>query len=150
MSEMPDDVRRLFSGANTAHLATLLPDGAPHSVPLWVDLEGDQIALLTSANSRKGRNLDRDPRVAISITDVQNPYRSALVRGRVLELRGEPAACSWLSNLAVSYTGKPYPDPLPGPGTLVVVDALHVGYHNSDNMRHDPPHDVRDHGAAPA
>ena len=63
MSELPDDVRSLFGGANYAHLATLLPDGAPHSVPVWVDVEGDRVALLTSENSRKGRNLARDPEV---------------------------------------------------------------------------------------
>src|SRR3984885_15886785 len=85
MSEMPDDVLRLFTGGDIARLATLLPDGAPHSVPLWVDLEGDQIALLTSANSRKGRNLDRDPRVAISVTDKDQPFAMATVRGRVAE-----------------------------------------------------------------
>ena len=60
--QLPEQVRRLIDGANHAHLATLLPDGAPHSVPLWVGLEEDRIALLTSPSSRKARNIDRDPR----------------------------------------------------------------------------------------
>jgi PPOX class probable F420-dependent enzyme len=145
------EARDLFLGPNYAHVATVMSDGSPHTVPVWIDLDDHDRVVFYKENGSVGlKNLKRDPRVAISITDVQNPYRSALVRGRVLELRGEPAACSWLTNLAVSYTGKPYPDPLPGPGTLVVVNAVHVGYHNSANMRHDPPHDVRDHGAAPA
>ncbi len=109
MSELPDDVRRLFSGANTAHLATLLPDGAPHSVPLWVDLEGDQIALLTSADSRKGRNLDRDPRVAISVTDKDQPFVMATVRGRVAERVEGDRGWAIIDRIAQKYIGGPYP-----------------------------------------
>jgi PPOX class probable F420-dependent enzyme len=109
MTELPGDVRRLFSGANTAHLATLLPDGAPHSVPLWVDLEGDQIALLTSANSRKGRNLDRDPRVAISVTDKDQPFVMATVRGRVAQRVEGDRGWQIIDRIAQKYIGAPYP-----------------------------------------
>lgn len=137
---LPSEIRDLFLGPNYAHVATLMPDGSPHTVPVWIDLDDHDRVVFYKENSAVGlKNLKRDPRFAISITAVQNPYRSALVRGRVLELRGEPAACRWLINRAVSYTGRPYPEPLPGPGTLVVVEADHVGYHNSANMRHDPP-----------
>jgi hypothetical protein len=117
-----------------------MPDGSPHTVPVWIDVDDHDRLVFYKENSSVGlKNLQRDPRLAISIVDVENPYRSALVRGRVLELRGEPAAGSWLRTLAVSYTSKPYPDPLPGPGTLVVVEVQHVGFHYSDHMRHDPP-----------
>ncbi|MCW2891189.1 MAG: hypothetical protein QOG28_1968 [Trebonia sp.] len=109
MSELPDDVRRLFNGANYAHLATLLPDGAPHSVPLWVDMEGDRIALLTSENSRKGRNLDRDPRVAISVTDAAQPFAMAMVRGRVAERVEGDRAWEIIDRISQKYTGGPYP-----------------------------------------
>jgi hypothetical protein len=60
ITELPDDVRALLDGPNYAHLVTVLPNGAPHSVPVWVGLEGDHIAFLTSPGSRKARNLDRD------------------------------------------------------------------------------------------
>jgi Pyridoxamine 5'-phosphate oxidase len=69
VSQLPEDAHRLFEGPNHAHLATLLPDGGPHSVPLWVGVEGNRIALLSFPSSRKARNLDRDPRVATSIID---------------------------------------------------------------------------------
>jgi hypothetical protein len=56
MSEMTAEVRRLIDRPNYAHVATLLPDGAPHVVPVWVDLEGDKIAILTGPGSpRTGR-----------------------------------------------------------------------------------------------
>ena len=77
MSRISDDVRALFEGANYAHVATLMPDGAPHSVPVWVGVEGDRIAFLTSPGSRKARNIERDPRVSISVTDAGNPFAMA-------------------------------------------------------------------------
>ena len=109
MSELPEDVWRLFEGVNYAHVATLMSDGAPHSVPLWVALEGDRIAFQTSPGSRKARNVERDPRVAISITDHAVPYAMALVRGRVAERIDGDAAWAIIDRLAVKYTGQPYP-----------------------------------------
>ena len=67
MVDLPDDVRALFEGANFGHLATLLPDGSPHSVPVWVCLVNGRIGFFTQERSRKARNLARDGRVAISI-----------------------------------------------------------------------------------
>ena len=110
MTKLPDDVRTLFEGPNYAHVATLLPDGAPHTVPVWIGLEADRIAFLTGPTSRKARNLERDPRVAISVTDHSNPFSMAEVRGRVTErLDGDPA---WtvIDRLSHKYTGQPYPE----------------------------------------
>ena len=136
---LTSEVRDLFRGPNYAHVATAMPDGSPHTVPVWIDVDDHDRLVFYKENSSVGlKNLQRDPRLAISIVDVENPYRSALARGRVLEFRGEPSAGSWLRAQAVSYTSKPYPDPLPGPGTLVVVEAQHVRYQYSDNMRHKP------------
>ena len=49
MTQLPDDVRALFAGPNDAHVATLMPDGGPHSVPVWVGVEAGRIAFLTRA-----------------------------------------------------------------------------------------------------
>jgi PPOX class probable F420-dependent enzyme len=109
MAELPDDVRALFMGANFAHIATVLPDGAPHSVPVWIGMEGDRIAFFTQPGSRKARNLEEDPRVAISITDHAAPYRMAHVRGRVAQrLEGEEAL-EVIDRLSHRYTGSPFP-----------------------------------------
>jgi PPOX class probable F420-dependent enzyme len=97
------------TNVNYAHLATVLPDGAPHSVPLWVGLEGDRIAFLASPDSRKARNLEADPRMALWITEHATPYVMALVRGRVVErVEGDRAwkIIDWLSD---RYLGQPYP-----------------------------------------
>jgi PPOX class probable F420-dependent enzyme len=106
---LPDDVRELFEGRNFAHLATVLPGGAPHSVPLWVGVEGERVAFFTQPASRKARNLERDGRVALSIVDHERPYRMAQVRGRVVETLEGDAALEVIDRLALRYTGEPFP-----------------------------------------
>jgi PPOX class probable F420-dependent enzyme len=108
MTEMTGDVRRLVERPNYAHIATLMPDGAPHSVPVWIDLEGDNLAVLTGPGSRKARNLERDPRVAISIIDVDQPYASALIRGRLVERIDGDRAWEIIDRMSRKYTGQPY------------------------------------------
>ena len=78
---LPDEVRALFEGPNFGHVATLLPDGSPHSVAVWVGLEGEEIVFFTQTTSQKSRNLERDPRVAISMVDHDDPYMTARIRG---------------------------------------------------------------------
>jgi PPOX class probable F420-dependent enzyme len=102
--------RALFDGPNYAHLATLLPDGSPHSVPLWVGLEGERILFLTGPRSRKARNIEGDPRVAISVTDRDQPFNMAMVRGRVVDRIDGDAAWAIIDRLSVKYTGGPYPE----------------------------------------
>jgi PPOX class probable F420-dependent enzyme len=109
MAELGDDVRRLLDGPNFAHLASTLPDGGPHVVPIWVGLEGDRIAFFTQQGSRKARNLGRDPRVALSLTDLENPYASVWVRGRIAETIEGDSALEIIDRLSVKYTGKPFP-----------------------------------------
>ena len=109
MTDLPDDVRALFEGANYAHLATVLPSGAPHSVPVWTGIEGEHIVFFTQPASRKARNLERDPRVAFSITDHDQPYRMAQVRGKVVGTVEGDEALEIIDRLAVKYTGSPFP-----------------------------------------
>jgi PPOX class probable F420-dependent enzyme len=110
MPSLSDDVRALFDGANFAHIATISPDGAPGSVPIWVGTEGDRIAFFTGESTRKARNLAGDPRLALSIVDFDNPYRMASVRGRVGEIvRGEPGL-EIVDRISHKYTGQPFPD----------------------------------------
>jgi PPOX class probable F420-dependent enzyme len=109
MTDLSADVRALFDGPNYGHVATVLPNGGPHSVPVWVGLEGNRVAFLTDPASRKARNLAHDPRVAISITDRNQPFAMAQVRGRIAErLEGE-AAWTIIDRISHKYTGRPYP-----------------------------------------
>lgn len=109
MSPLTDAVRGLFDGPNYAHVATLMPDGAPHSVPVWIGVEADRIAFLTSPSSRKARNLDHDARVAISVTAHDQPFTMAGVRGRIAERLEGDAAWEVIDRISHKYTGGPYP-----------------------------------------
>ena len=76
VAPLPDEVRTLLEGPNYGHVATLMPDGSPHSVAVWVGVEDGRIVFFTQSGSRKARNVEGDPRVAVSITDYENPYRT--------------------------------------------------------------------------
>lgn len=109
MTNLPDAVRAILDGPSNAHIATILPDGSPHSVPVWVGVEGRRLAILTSPRSRKARNLSRDPRVSISMTDARQPNLMAQVRGRVCERVEGDEAWRIIDRMSHKYIGQPYP-----------------------------------------
>ncbi len=109
MPVLSDDARTILEGRAFAHLATVLPDGAPHSVPIWIGLDGDRLVMFTQTGSRKARNIEHDGRVAISVVDEANPYRQCDLRGRVVERIDGEAAQAVADELAVKYTGEAFP-----------------------------------------
>jgi PPOX class probable F420-dependent enzyme len=114
------EARDLIERPNYVHLATLMPDGSPHSVTVWAGMEGERIAIYTgSTESRKARNMLADPRVAISVVDVADPYRTAQIRGRVVETRHDAEALAVMDRISRSYTGEPFP--LRGPGGILFL-----------------------------
>jgi PPOX class probable F420-dependent enzyme len=102
------DVRRVLDGTPIAHLASVLPDGGPHAVPVWIGTHGDHVVILTGPGSRKARNLRRDPRVALSLTPADNPFQPVLVRGRVVEWLEGDAAWEVVDRISAKYIGAPY------------------------------------------
>jgi PPOX class probable F420-dependent enzyme len=119
-------VRELLEGRNFAHLATLLADGSPHSVVVWVTVvEGDRVAFFTQPGSLKAPNVARDPRVALSIVDHERPYRTARVRGRVVATREGDAALEVMDRMAQQYTGADFPM---RSGVLYEVEVEHAGF----------------------
>ena len=103
------ELRTILDGTPIAHLATLRPDGGPHSVPVWIGTAGDRVAIMTGPGSQKARNLGRDPRLAISLTRPDDPFRSVVLRGRVTERLEGDAAWRVVDALASKYVGAPYP-----------------------------------------
>ena len=103
------DVHRVLDGTSLGHLATVLPDGSPHSTPVFVGTRGDQLIFFTGPHSRKARNLRRDPRVALSLAPADNPFQPIIIRGRVNEWLDGDAAWETIDQIAMKYTGQPYP-----------------------------------------
>jgi PPOX class probable F420-dependent enzyme len=103
------DVRRHLDATPLVHLATVAPDGAPHSAPVWIGTRDDRIVFLTGPRSRKARNLRHDPRVALSLTPADDPFTPVVVRGRVVEWLEGDAAWEVVDEIAAKYIGAPYP-----------------------------------------
>ena len=82
-AEIPDRYRDLFTKPAFAHLATLMPDGTPQVTPVWCDLQDGLVLVNTARGRQKDRNLRRDPRVALAISDPSNPYRYLQIRGKI-------------------------------------------------------------------
>jgi PPOX class probable F420-dependent enzyme len=115
MNQMTDQVIELIKGKNFAHFSTLMNDGSPQVTPTWIDLDevGDSILISTVEGRIKRKNVSRDPRVAISISDENNPYNMVLIRGRVIEQTKE-GAVEHTDRLAKKYLGvDKYPFPTP-------------------------------------
>ena len=127
MSALPDDVREVLAGRAFAHIATTLPGGAPHSVPVWIDVDpDDRLVIFTQTGSRKARNIARDARVAISATARDDPYRQVDLRGRVVGRIDGEAAQAVADRLSVKYTGAPFPWRSPNSvAFLIEADTAH-------------------------
>ena len=125
MAALPPDVRELFEARNFGHLATALPDGSPHSVPVWMRVEDGKLLFFTQTRSRKARNLGRDPRVAVSVVDERNPYRSAWVRGRVVKRIEGEQALEIIDRISQQYTGVNFPM---RSGVVYVIEPERTGH----------------------
>lgn len=125
---LTDDVKALIRGANFAHLATLMSDGAPQVAPVWVDLQGDRVLVATAEGSLKAKNTKRDARVALSLVAFDNPYVEAQLRGRVAE-RWTDADFKIMDRISRKYTGKEFPmRDNPDQRVVLVIDVERVRF----------------------
>jgi PPOX class probable F420-dependent enzyme len=132
-----NEIKQLVDRANFAHLSTLMPDGSPQSVPVWIGREGEFIIVCTGENSLKARNTRRDPRVALSVVDFKNPYEEAQLRGRVVERRADPEM-KVMDPISIKYTGKPFP--FRGPeGRVALFIELDKARYAKLPFEHTPP-----------
>ena len=90
------------------YLATTMPDGSPQLTQTWVDTDGEHVLINSVLTHVKTKNIRRDPRVALTITDPERQSRYFQLRGRVIEVRTEGAA-EHIEELAQRYLGRPYP-----------------------------------------
>jgi PPOX class probable F420-dependent enzyme len=104
---MPDGLDSLLRRPAICYLATTMPDGSPQLTQTWVDTDGEHILINTVPGLQKTRNVERDPRVAVAVSDPRDPARYFSVRGRVLSV-GEGGAAEHLEMLSQRYTGGPY------------------------------------------
>jgi PPOX class probable F420-dependent enzyme len=134
---LSDETKTLIDRPNFAHLATLMPDGSPHSAPVWIAREGDLLMICTEASSLKGKNTQRDPRVAISVVDFVDPYSEAQMRGRVIERRPDPQL-KYYDLMSRKYIGKPWPYRDEKSPIVLLIEIAKAKY-SKQPFEHPPP-----------
>lgn len=107
--EFTEPVKKFLEKPNLAVLATISPSGRPQATPVWFLLDGDEILMNTSQGRVKLRNVQADPRVAVTIYDKDNPYLYVQVRGRVTI--DPKSGARDIDRLSQRYRGKPYQYP---------------------------------------
>jgi PPOX class probable F420-dependent enzyme len=106
--DLPEDLIALLHQPSPCFLATLMPGGSPQMTLTWVDTDGAHVIINTVQGSQKVRNIERDPRVAVSVSDPSSPSRYYEVRGRVVNVTTAGGA-EHIEALARRYLGTPYP-----------------------------------------
>jgi PPOX class probable F420-dependent enzyme len=105
MAVLKDKERKfLDDNAFIAVVTDLREDGSPHSTPVWVDVEGGKVSFNTARGRAKPRHLEKDPRVALIVTDPEDPYKWVAITGRA-ELT-EQGADEQIDKLAKKYLGR--------------------------------------------
>lgn len=112
---------------NFAAVTTLLPSGHFQTQPMWVDADDDHLLLNTEIHRQKFRNVERDPRITVTIWDKDNPYRYIEVRGEVVEKVRGPQARAHIDELSQKYLGRPYGNPIQSERVILRVAPLHQG-----------------------
>jgi PPOX class probable F420-dependent enzyme len=105
---LPEGLVALMRRPSPCFISTTMPDGSPQLTQTWVDTDGAHILINTVDGFQKVRNIRRDPRVAVAVSDPDNPSRYYAVRGEVLSVSSEGGAAH-IEQLAQRYLGTPYP-----------------------------------------
>ncbi|MDQ6723590.1 MAG: PPOX class F420-dependent oxidoreductase [Thermoproteota archaeon] len=106
MEKITEPVAKLLDGKNFAFFATIMGDGSPQITPVWIDWDkNNNTILINTAEGRlKHKNILKDPRVSISVTNQNNPYEMVTTRGKVIEQITEGAS-EHADRLAKKYLG---------------------------------------------
>ena len=105
MATIPDSFADLFQKKAFAQLATIMPDGSPQVTPVWCEFDGKHVVVNSAKGRTKDLNMRRNPNVALSIQDPENPYRHLSLKGKVVEIT-ENGADANIDKLSKKYTGK--------------------------------------------
>ena len=104
---VPPEVDPLLSRPNPAVVATLRPDGSPHSVPTWYDWEDGRVLLNMEDTRLRLGYMRRDPRVALTVLADDGWYRHVSLLGRIVSIEDDEDLAD-IDRLAVRYTGQPF------------------------------------------
>lgn len=120
---IPADYRPLLEQPLYAHLGTIRPDGAVQVNPMWFEFDGEHLLFTHTSTRQKYRNLQRNPSMAVSIVDPDNPLRYLEVRGRLVEARPDPTG-SFYVHLHARYRGEESAPPPDAADRVILVMSV--------------------------
>ncbi|MGW5333211.1 PPOX class F420-dependent oxidoreductase [Streptomyces bauhiniae] len=130
--KMTDEEWRAFVsyGTRTGKLATVRADGSPHIAPIWFLLDGDELVFTTGEGTVKGRNLARDPRVALCVDDDRPPFSFVVLNGQARLSEDVDEIRRWATRIAARYMGEDHAEEFGArngvPGELLV--RVHIDH----------------------
>ena len=123
-ASFPDNYLDIFQKKSFGAFTTLMPDGSPQTTPVWVDYQNGDLWVNSALGRQKDKNVRRDPRVAVTIIDADNPYRYVEVRGKVKEIT-QTGADEHINAMAKKYLGQDvYPFRQPGEERVLYKIAI--------------------------
>ncbi len=121
MSVIPENYADLLQSNALVHVATIGPKGEPQNNPVWFGWDGTYLLFSQTKGRQKYRNLQREPRVALSLVDPVNPYRYLEIRGKVVRIDDDTDG-NFINSMAKKYIDQDvYPWSQPGEERVVVV-----------------------------
>ena len=106
--KLTEDLLALLRRPSTCYIATSMADGSPQLTQTWVDTDGEYVIINSVQGFVKLKNIARDPRVAVAISDPDDPARYFQVRGQVVDVTTD-GAVDHIEMLAQKYLGTAYP-----------------------------------------
>jgi PPOX class probable F420-dependent enzyme len=132
VTDLPKGLLDLLHAPSPCLIATTNPDGSPQLTQTWVEADdSEHIVINTVRGFRKLKNVERDPRVAVSVLDPEDPSSYYSVNGTVIDI-DERHGQEGIDRLALKYTGKPYRS-YSGRAQVRVVLTIRV-----DRIVHEP------------
>jgi PPOX class probable F420-dependent enzyme len=118
---IPESHADLLEQPVLAHVATVGPHGEPQNNPVWFGWDGENLTFSQTTGRQKYRNVQDEPRVALSIVDASNPFRYLEIRGTIERIDPDPGN-AFINSMAKKYMGEDiYPWHRPGDERVVLV-----------------------------
>ena len=131
-TRLTEKAKALVARPLLANIATVDAEGRPQLTPVWIDLQGEDLAFNTAKGRAKEANLSKNPNVAVSVVDPDDPYNVVVVRGKVEAT--EEGADAFIDSLAKKYLGvDTYPMRQPGEVRVTYVVKADKGVMQSSD-----------------
>lgn len=117
---IPEGYEDLLESTALAHIATIGPHGEPQSNPVWFDWDGEHLKFSQTKTRQMYHNVQRNPRIALSMVDPENPFRYLEIRGEFVRIDEDPNL-DFINSMAKKYLGMDkYSNHQPGDERVVI------------------------------